>query len=77
MQQALEAMSKFAQQVEKLLLSQDQKLHRALVKVFGCPRHLRAMSAVSQEGQLPFHKRLRNLIYPHIQKMLVGEEVAI
>ncbi len=66
----------FSQQLEDLLLSEDKQLHRALTKVFGCPRHHRAPSAVSQEAQLPFHKRLRNLIHPHMQRMLVGERIA-
>ena len=71
MQHTLEAMNHTSLQVEQLLSSEDKKLYQALKKVLhnsaSCVRF-----AVSQEEQLPFHKRLRSILQPHVQKMLVG-----
>lgn len=69
MQHTLEAMNNFSLQVEQLLNSEDQKLYRALQKLLRSPTRTRF--GISQE-ELPFHKRLRNIIHPHVQKMLVG-----
>ena len=70
-QHTLEAMNNTSLQVEQLLSSEDKKLYQALKKMLhnsaSCVR-----SAVSQEEQLPFHKRLRKILQPHVQKMLVG-----
>ena len=75
MQHTLEAMNKFSLQVEQLLSSEDQKLYRALHKMLRSPT--RTLSAISQEEQLPFYKRLRNILHPHVQKMLVGRYIPL
>ena len=71
MQHTLEAMNNTSLQVEQLLSSEDKKLYQTLKKMLHNITS-RARSAVSQEEQPPFHKRLRNILQPHVQKMLVG-----
>ena len=71
LQHTLEAMNNTSLQVEQLLSSEDKKLYQTLKKMLHNSAS-RARSAVTQEEQLPFHKRLRNILQPHVQKMLVG-----
>ena len=64
-------MKKFARRVEELLQTEDPQLHQALGKAFkktgGSPKKDR------RAWGNPFHHTLKSILFPHIQKMLVGK----
>ena len=73
-------MNLFALHVGELLVQKDKELYQAMQRAFGIPAARRRASSsadsaseAEEEGQLSFHKRLRNLIQPYVRKMLVGE----
>ena len=78
LQESADGMRKFSQRVEELLHAEDPLLYKALQKLFkkaatGSSRssHRRR----SGSGPEPFHRALSNVLYSHIQRMLVGENL--
>jgi hypothetical protein len=69
--ESADGMKKFARGVEELLQTEDPQLHQALGKAFkktgGSPKKDR------RAGGNPFHHTLKSILFPHIQKMLVGD----
>ena len=71
-QQSADGMNKFAGRVEELLESEDPQLHRALVKAF---KRTGGRSQRGRERGNSFHHTLKSILFPHIQKMLVGRYI--
>ncbi|CAI8044027.1 hypothetical protein GBAR_LOCUS24428 [Geodia barretti] len=69
--ESADGMKKFARRVEELLQTEDPQLHQALGKAFkktgGSPKKDR------RAWGNPFHHTLKSILFPHIQKMLVGD----
>ena len=66
-------MNKFSECVEELLQTEDPQLFKALEKLF----KKKTGSGLSQRGARDFQQALKSVLFPHIQRMLVGMETLL